>query len=282
MLAWLIYDKAGAKRNKHYISIYFEECSKRNIDLVLLYKEDITIGVRGNKPFILHKGIEGERPDFVICRTIDPLLSRQLEIMGIRVFNNYKVSLICNNKQRTYQYISQSGIKVMDTIFADKNYSRTIEFPAVVKPARGRGGENVFLVESKNEYRSAIAKIQEDQIVIQKPASDLGRDLRVYVIGKRIIAAMLRVSDNDFRSNYSLGGSAHPYTLSLEQRETINKIIDIFDFGLVGIDFVFDKGQMVFNEIEDVVGSRMLYAKTNINIVSEYIDYIVQKVEIDF
>ena len=39
---------------------------------------------------------------------------------------------------------------------------------------------------------------------------------------------------------------------------------------------------MVFNEIEDVVGSRMLYAKTNINIVSEYIDYIVQKVEIDF
>lgn len=54
--------------------------------------------------------------------------------------------------------------------------------------------------------------------VYQKPASDLGRDLRVWLIGGKIIAAVLRKSDTDFRSNYCLGGSAQVYTLSESEK----------------------------------------------------------------
>ena len=76
----------------------------------------------------------------------------------------------------------------------------------------------------------------------------------------QIIASILRVSNSDFRSNYSLGGTAKIYNLSHEERSIVYKIIELFDFGLVGIDFYF-MGKMVFNEIEDVVGARMLYSK---------------------
>ena len=54
----------------------------------------------------------------------------------------------------------------------------------------------------------------------------------------------------------------------------------MFDFSLVGIDFVFHRGKMVFNEIEDVVGARMLYSKTDINIVSLYLDFILSLIHI--
>lgn len=47
-----------------------------------------------------------------------------------------------------------------------------------------------------------------------------------------------------------------------------------FTFGLVGIDLIYDNGHPVLNEIEDVVGARMLYAHTEINLVGRYIDYI--------
>ncbi|HZK35265.1 MAG TPA: ATP-grasp domain-containing protein [Bacillota bacterium] len=276
MLIWLIYSKEEASRNKHYITMYFDECNRRDIELILVYREDIEIGIRNGKPFVLYQGIEQDRPDFVICRIIDSLLTKHLEILGLKVFNSYRVSSICNDKQQTYQFVSKGGIKIMDTIFTNKAYWDDMPYPAVIKPAHGRGGNNVYLVKNEDEYRAAMRQMPDFDIIIQKVASDIGRDLRVYVIGKRIIVAILRVSDTDFRSNFSLGGSAQVYTLSGNERQLIYKIIDMFDFGLVGIDFVFDKGELVFNEIEDVVGSRMLYAKTDINIVSEYLDYMIK------
>ncbi len=277
MRAWLIYDRFEAERNRHYIQMYFDECSRRNIDLSLLLVEDMTIGINDGRCIVVYKGTELERPDFAICRTIDPLLTRQLELMGMPVFNNYQVSSICNDKRKTYQHVSQANVPIMDTIFVHKGFSSEIWYPAVAKPAFGKGGRDVFLVRDHRELQNALDRIPDSEIVIQRAASDLGRDLRVYVIGRRIIAAMLRVSVTDFRSNFCLGGKACIYDLNDDERRMVNRITDLFDFGLVGIDFIFDKGKPVFNEIEDVVGSRMLYAYTDINTVSEYLDFIVGK-----
>ena len=63
-----------------------------------------------------------------------------------------------------------------------------------------------------------------------------------------------------------------------EEREKVKKVIRLFDFDFVGIDFIFNNGKMVFNEIEDVVGSRMVYTYTDIDIVEMYVDYILEKV----
>ncbi len=278
MNAWLIYDQFEAERNKYYIQMYFDECSKRGIQLRLLISEDLIIGIQDNKCSVMYHNQKLTAPHFVICRTIRPLLTKHLEIMGIPVFNNYFVSSICNDKQKTYQYVSQANIRMMDSIFSNTDYTGEITYPVVVKPSNGKGGKNVFLVRNSEEYHHAVKAMSSTDIVIQKPAGDLGRDLRVYVIGKRIIASILRVSQTDFRSNYCLGGSAELYDLSRQEKSIIDKVIEMFDFGLVGIDFIFDRGQLVFNEIEDVVGSRMVYAKTEINIVSEYLEYILTKV----
>ena len=67
--------------------------------------------------------------------------------------------------------------------------------------------------------------------------------------------------------------------LSTEETALVQKIIDAFDFGMVGIDFIFDEnGRFLFNEIEDVVGSRTLSAVSEINIVREYLNFIKESV----
>ena len=58
----------------------------------------------------------------------------------------------------------------------------------------------------------------------------------------------------------------------------VNKVIDIFDFGFVGIDFMFSDGQMIFNEIEDVVGARMLYHLTDLDVVDIYVAHILKTI----
>ena len=112
-------------------------------------------------------------------------------------------------------------------------------------------------------------------MVLQKLTGRAHQDVRVYVIGKEIIAAVCRTATSGFKSNYSLGGSVELYTLSEKQKILVNKIIDQFDFGLVGIDFLIgDDGEFIFNEIEDVVGARMLYQCSNINLVGLYLEFI--------
>ena len=89
-----------------------------------------------------------------------------------------------------------------------------------------------------------------------------------------IITAILRESKDDFRSNYCLGGNAVPYELSEGERAHVNRIISLLDGDYYGIDFVFNNGKIVFNEIEDTVGARMVYDKTDIDILGLYCEYI--------
>ena len=88
---------------------------------------------------------------------------------------------------------------------------------------------------------------------------------------------MLRTSETDFRSNYCLGGSVELYQLSGRERELVQRAADGLSIGMAGIDFIFDHGRMVFNEIEDMAGARGLYSLTDYDIVDEYIGFIQEE-----
>ena len=117
-----------------------------------------------------------------------------------------------------------------------------LPYPFIAKEVHGRGGKSVYLVENSEQLASLPT---EGEWLIQKPAV-FGKDVRVFVVGKKIIAAVLRESATDFKANYTLGGSASLYQLSDEETALVQKIIDAFDFGMVGIDFIFDERRSIF------------------------------------
>ncbi len=195
---------------------------------------------------------------FVINRTNDYKIAERFEKRGIRVFNPSSFSRLANDKQACYDFMEKNGVKIMPTRYRG--------VPFVKKPRDSHGGEGVVMCFNESDY--------DENAVCQKPASDLGKDLRVWVIGGEIIASMLRVSETDFRSNFCLGGEALPYELSEEETKEVKKIISLVKGDYYGIDFVFDGGKIVFNELEDAVGARMLYEKTEIDILKLYTEYI--------
>jgi ribosomal protein S6--L-glutamate ligase/gamma-F420-2:alpha-L-glutamate ligase len=203
--------------------------------------------------------------EYVINRTNDYKIAQYYESKGIRVFNPAKLSQLANDKQICYDYMEQNGIKIMPTRYCTP--------PFVKKPKDGHGGNGVIMCHSKEDY--------DDSMVCQKVASDTGKDLRVWVIGGKIIASILRVSDSDFRSNYCLGGNAVLYKLNDDEIKLIKKIITLVDGDYYGIDFVFNNGKIVFNEIEDTVGARMIYDKTEIDIIKLYCDYIKKTIKLE-
>ncbi|OPJ62404.1 ATP-grasp domain-containing protein [Clostridium oryzae] len=275
---WLIYTKSEAIRNEGFIKIMLSDAEKLDMDLQLRYREDFAFGIKDNVHFVAYKGCIEKMRDFVIMRDMAPMFTEQIEKMGVKVFNNSFTSRICNNKALLHQYMASFHIPMMDTYFFSKGDYITgnmkFDFPVVVKAVSGRGGKQVFKADDMKQLMEITDSI-EDDIIVQKMGEVPGRDVRVFVIGRQIIAAILRSSDDDFRANFSLGGSARLYELNEKQKELIHKIIEKFEFGMVGIDFIFDiQGNFILNEIEDVVGSRTLYKNSNIDIAKMYLEYI--------
>lgn len=278
MHLWLLYNRADIEKNQIYIQMYKEECAKRNIKMNLIVTQDLSLVIADGKTEIWHNNTKAQLPEVAICRDRNGQLTKQLEQAGITVFNNSFVADICNDKGKTHQYLADKGIPMMDTCICTKQtYNETFSYPVVVKSCNGHGGNEVFLVNSQEMLLQAYEKIATDNIIVQKVASDKGKDLRVYVMGKEIMACILRESDTDFRSNFSLGSRTRVYKLKEEERGLVEKIIEQFDFGFVGIDFVYHNQEIVFNEIEDVVGARMLYKNTDINFVGMYLDFIMRR-----
>lgn len=237
----LIYTNKEAKRNRFSIEKFIQKLDVKLVD----------------------ENYRGDA-DFVINRTNDYKIAEYYESRGIRVFNPSSLSKIANDKQKCYEFMKENGIEIMPI-----NYKGV---PAVKKKIDGHGGIDVYMLDKAEPF--------EDGYVYQKPCDTLGRDVRVWLIGGKIIASILRSSDTDFRSNFCLGGKASEYTLTDDDRELVYKIADLLDYDYIGIDFIFNNGRLVFNEIEDTVGARMIYSLTDIDIISLYCDYIKEELDL--
>jgi len=232
------------------ILIYTKEEARRNAFAVNKFKENLDIKLVDEK----YKGYA----DFVINRTNDYKIAEYFENKGIRVFNASSLSRLANDKQLCCEFMDKNGIPVMEY-----NYKG---IPAVKKPVGGHGGQGVELITKKEEF--------EHGFIYQKPCDTIGRDLRVWVIGGKIITSIMRVNENDFRSNFCLGGKAVPHNMNREEISLVNQITELIHADYIGIDFIFHNGHPIFNEIEDTVGARMVYEKTDIDIIKMYCEYI--------
>ncbi len=268
MKGLLIYDEESAKRNEWFINSFLKHAKTYNVDLKLIIFHSLNT-LKLNEHY-----------DFAIVRTINPKLNYYLEKHHIRVFNNARTSIIANNKWLTYKLCQANNIASMNTFLLKDNYPllQDLSFPIVIKSLNGHGGNEVFLVLNETEFQDLCSAIMIDNYIIQPLCSKPGIDKRVYVLGNKIIASVLRSSTTDFRSNFSLGGQAHLTDIDDRQKIIIQKIHTLLQNDLIGVDFIYHNGQWILNEIEDVVGTRMLYATSDIDIIDIYMKYIIDEI----
>src|SRR5699024_10255423 len=258
MEGWLIYNKTDAGQNTSYINWFVKEAHVQNISLQLILRENLTVGVIDDQLTVLLNGKPVALPDFAVIRTIEPLLNRQLESLGIAVYNPSGTAIICNDKALTHFHVSKLAIPQADTVFiSDKTglpESPPLPFPFVVKATHGRGGKHVVMVTNVREWQHIMHDLPREDMITQSAAAiQRVKDVRVFVIGTNVIGAVLRENNHDFRDNYKLGGSASLYELDAHEISLVRQISDYFRFGMVGIDFLIDlDGHFIFNEIEDV------------------------------
>ena len=259
----IIYSGIDKDKNTWFI----DECIKRFADkgVSLIYKDENEV-----KEFLENNSIS-----FAIYRGRDYKMVEFLEDKGIRCFNNSFTNKIANDKLLTFEFLSKEKIPVIPSFSSLEEIS---SFPLVMKSVDGHGGNEVFLVNSKQEVETF--RKENKRYVYQKYCPNEG-DLRLYALNKAVIGAVYRHSKEDFRSNFSLGGEASVYEPNKEIVDIAIKVASSLNADYIGVDFINIDGKWCVNEIEDPVGARMLFKTSNIDVVELLVRYIYSLVMVD-
>lgn len=255
-IGWLLYDPIDIPRNEIFIAELMKYAQLHGISMKLL-------STQAEPPV--------ECPDILLNRSRDAAWSHRWEQSGVRVINRAAVTEITNDKMQTYRFLHEHhGIPMAKTYLYDENTAESVTMPLVAKPPDGHGGKDVMWITDEAALRLA-AELLPHPFLVQEPMVT-GWDVRVYVLGGEIYSAVLRTSDCDFRSNFSLGGNASLYTPDAEMRELVRQVCTVLPLDFAGIDFLrHPDGGYVVGEIEDAVGCRMLYHLTDYNPAADLI-----------
>ena len=262
MIGYIVYKNSDYQRNKWFGNQFVLVFKKYNVELKIILIDNI------------EELDEYEIPDFVISRVFDHRVCEYYENKNVRCFNNHLTSFYGNNKKECYKLMDKLQIPYMPLINGKAN------LPYIYKSINGHGGKEVFLIDSK-EKENELVNDNDASYIKQMIASTLGKDMRVYYFDSKIIGAVIRYSNNDYRSNFSLGGRYEFCDVEEYQKKYIDKIVKYLKPDFIGIDFINDNGKWVFNEIEDVVGTRILYDSNKFDIIEMYTKHILKEVQND-
>ena len=270
---WLLYDDADLRVNRDFAAFFESSAAKHGLTMETVCLSELQFGVDATGLWM-----KRQPPDFVVSRQRNPLISRQLEQMGVPVFNGASVCELCNDKRRTHQFLA--GVSPM--LRTSFSVQEPPEYPVIVKPACSHGGDRVQLVRTSDEWRSAVAEIAPQPMLQQEVADDAGKDLRVYVVFGQIVAGVLRTARQGVVSNYKRGGSVELHWPTPEEQALAKRVIEAFQRAgaplcFAGVDLLYHHNGPVLGEVEDVVGSRMLYKVGGPDVVALYLEELARR-----
>ena len=275
MKCWMLYDSCDLMVNRDFVTLMKKHANAIGLNIEAVEKEKINIFLdEHGKPCCLQDG-KINKPDIVLSRQRDFRFSEHFELMGVKVYNNSRVCRICNDKWQTHQFLN--NLPMLKTyLITNVQLSPPLPYPFIAKPVGGHGGKGVCLIENKEQW---CEYKHTGEIIIQEVAKYAGVDVRVYVLDGDILTAVKRTANHGIISNFKLGGSVSLYSLSKEERQLVELVIQRFELAgaplkFAGVDLLYHSNGAVIGEIEDVVGSRMLYQVSDIDIAKMLLDNI--------
>ncbi len=175
-------------------------------------------------------------------------LARQFESMGVLTVNNSMSIAQSRDKLLSLQLLLQSGIKIPITGFATapNETGDLIDMvegaPLIVKLLEGTQGKGVVLAETRKAADSVInafKRLNANLLVQQYIREAQGKDLRCFVIGNKVVAAIQReAAPGEFRANIHRGGSAQAVKITAEERKIAVKAAKVFGLSVAGVDII--------------------------------------------
>ena len=209
---------------------------------------------------------------------------RQFEMMGVYPLNESVALTRSRDKLRSLQLLARKGIGLPVTGFANSpdDVQDMLKMvggaPAVIKLLEGTQGIGVVLAETEKAAESVVEAFMglKANILIQEFIKEAGgADIRCFVIGGKVVAAMKRQGkDGEFRSNLHRGGSATLVKLTPEERSTAVRAAAIMGLNVCGVDILRSNHGPVVMEVNSSPGLEGIEQATDKDVASMIVQFI--------
>jgi ribosomal protein S6--L-glutamate ligase len=270
---------------------------QRGHEVIVLDTLHCYMNINSREPSIHYDGTELPDFDAVIPRIgasitfYGTAVLRQFEMMGVYPLNESVAISRSRDKLRSMQLMARKGIGMPVTGFAHSpdDIPDLIQMvggaPLVIKLLEGTQGIGVVLAETRKAAESVIEAFMglKANIMVQEFIKEAGgADIRCFVVGDRVVAAMKRqAQDGEFRSNLHRGGTATLIRITPEERATAVRAAKTMGLNVAGVDILRSNHGPVVMEVNSSPGIEGIEAATGINVADLIIDFIEKNARVN-
>lgn len=246
--------------------------------------------ITSHRPAIFYKGEKLMGYDAIIPRIGASItrfgtgVLRQFEMMGVYPVNESVAITRSRDKLRSMQLLARKGVGLPITGFAH-SVSDTQDLinlvggaPLVIKLMEGTQGRGVVLAETRKAAESVIDAFHEldANFIVQEFIKEAaGSDIRCFVVGDKVVAAMMRTAkEGEFRSNLHRGGEAHVVKLSKDERATAVQAARIMGLHMAGVDILRSSRGPLVMEVNSSPGLEGIEKSTGKDVAGIVIEFI--------
>ena len=284
---WLIVN--GFLKNSKFDEIYnLLCCASKEYDINLSMKTNVEL------VDILESDEIFNKPDFVLFYDKDVRLAEKLQLQGIKLINSAEAIENSDDKSLTALKLLEHKIPHPKTIIAPKTFQNigytSLDFidiaiqklglPLVIKESFGSFGKQVYLAKDKSEAIGIISNLGCKPFIMQEFIdTSHGKDVRINVVGDKVVSSMLRYNEDDFRSNVSNGAKMKNYTPSPIYKELAVKACKALGLDFGGVDVLFGKNDTpIICEVNSNLHFKSTLTCTGDNVANHIMEYINDKI----
>lgn len=252
----------------------------RGIPVERLADDAITFGLQKN----------GFKSDMVLNRSVSHTRSlyalRFFEHYGTPTVNTADVVELGGDKVLTSLRLQAAGVPTPRTVVALTPEAALkaldeVGYPAVLKPPVGSWGRLLAKVDDREEaeqiieHKDALASPQHSIFYVQEYVPKPERDLRAFVVGDDVVAAMYRHSE-DWRTNAARGATTEPASTDGRMGELALKAADAVGGGVIAVDLMESPEGLVVHEVNPTPEFRALSGATGVDVAGRILDYVTE------
>ncbi len=272
-----------------------EAAASRGHNIKVLNTLKFSIGLESEYPELYYKGRLLSHYDAVIPRIGNSVtffgtaVVRQFQQMNTFCLNTANGIVNSRDKLRSLQILSRYDVGIASTSYVrDKNdilsaIERVGGAPVIIKLIEGTQGKGVILAETQKVAEAIIEAMQgaKQNVLVQKfVAESKGKDVRAFVVGEQVVAAMRRVAHGqEFRSNLHRGGTAEPIQLDERYERTAVRAAQILGLRVAGVDILEGADGPQIIEVNSSPGLEGIETCTGVDVAGEIIAYLERMVQ---
>ena len=271
-----------------------EAAKQRGHEVKILDTLHFSIDVEHNDPDLFYRGKRLRSYDAIIPRVgasitfFGTAVVRQFEQMGVFCLNPSHAISVSRDKLRSIQVLSRHNIGFPHTIFAKERRSvisalERIGTPSVLKLLEGTQGTGVILAENNKIAEAVLETLQEvakQNVLVQEFVSESrGKDIRAFVVGDKVVAAMRRTAQGDeFRSNVHRGGLTEAVELDETYTRTAIRAAQILGLRVAGVDMLEGNNGPEVMEVNSSPGLEGIEQATGVDVAGAIVKLIEEEV----